>query len=71
MVEKRIVLHFPKELVDKPLVFRLVKDFDLEFNILKAEVSPKEEGLLVLELRGEGANYKKGIRFLERTDIGY
>ena len=70
MVEKRIVLHFPKELVDKPLVFRLVRDFDLEFNILKAEVSPKEEGLLVLELKGEAANYKKGVQFLEKEGVG-
>ena len=65
-MEKRIVLHFPKKLVDKPIVFRLVKDFSLEFNILKAEVNPKEEGLLVLELRGDDESYHKGIEFLKK-----
>ena len=31
-VSKRIVLHFPKRLVDQPIVSRLVKDFELDFN---------------------------------------
>jgi Fe-S-cluster-containing dehydrogenase component len=65
----RIVLHFPKDLVDQPIVYRLVKDFDLVFNILKAEVNPKEEGLLVLELEGEEQNYKKGIEYLKKEGV--
>ena len=52
-VSRRIVLHFPKRLVDRPLVYRLIKDYNLEFNILKALVTPEEEGLLVLELKGK------------------
>ena len=47
---KKIVLRFPQNLVDQPIICRLVKDFDLEFNILRASVTPEEEGLLVLEL---------------------
>lgn len=65
----KIVLHFPKHLVDKPIVYRLVKDFNLGFNILKAEVNPKEEGLLVLELKGEEENYKKGIEYLKNEGL--
>lgn len=68
VVSKRIVLHFPKRLTSQPLVYRLVKDFDLEFNILKASVTPGEEGLLVMELTGEQRNYDKGIKYL--TDAG-
>ena len=52
-VSKRIVLHFPRRLVDRPIVSRLVRDFNLDFNILKASVTPDEEGLLVLELPGD------------------
>lgn len=69
MVEKRIVLHFRKDLVDKPIVFKLVKDFDLEFNILKAEVNPKEEGVLILELKGDDLKYKKGIDYLKKEGV--
>lgn len=68
VVSKRIVLHFPKRLTSQPIVYRLVKDFDLEFNILKASVTPGEEGLLVMELTGEQRNYDKGVKYL--TDAG-
>ena len=67
-VSKRIVLHFPRLLVDRPIVSRLVRDFNLDFNILKASITPEEEGLLVLELTGEQNDYDKGIRYL--TDSG-
>ena len=63
-VSKRIVLHFPRRMVDRPIVSRLVRDFNLDFNILKASVTPEEEGLMVLELSGEQENYDKGVRYL-------
>ena len=68
-VSKRIVLHFPKRMVDRPIVSRLVKDYDLDFNILKALITPEEEGLLVLELSGEQQEYDKGIRYLTKTGV--
>jgi len=69
VVSKRIVLHFPSRLVDQPIVYRLIKDYDLRFNILKASVIPDEEGLMVLELIGEQDNYDKGIKYLTKTGV--
>jgi ferredoxin len=68
-VSKRIVLHFPRRLVDRPIVYRLVKDYDLEFNILKASVTPEEEGLMVVELSGGQEEYDKGIKYLVKTGV--
>ena len=68
MISKRIVLHFPNKLVDQPVVSKLVRDYDLEFNILKAYITPREEGLLILELKGQQEKYDRGIKYL--TDIG-
>lgn len=69
MVTKRIVLHFPHRLVDKPIICKLVRDYDLEFNILKANVTPEEEGLLVLELSGEDKKYEQGVSYLKETGV--
>jgi ferredoxin len=69
MVSHKIVLHFPQKLVDQPIVYRLVKDFDLEFNILKAQVTPEEEGLMVLGLKGERHNYDKAIKYLKEVGV--
>jgi len=68
MVSKRIVLTFPHNLLDKPVVYKLVKDFNLTFNILQARVTPEEEGLLVLELSGGKEDYDKGLKYL--TELG-
>ena len=69
IVSKRIVLRFPQRLVDRPIVSRLVKDYNLEFNILKASVTPEEEGLMVLELSGEQDDYDQGINYLTKTGV--
>jgi len=68
-VSKKIVLHFPQRVVDRPIVSRLVRDYNLDFNILKAAVTPEKEGLLILELSGEQNDYDKGIRYLTKTGV--
>ena len=66
---RKVVLHFPQRLVDKPITYLLVKDYDLQFNILKASISPEEEGLLVLELSGSKSNYDEAIKFLGDSGV--
>ncbi len=68
-VSKRIVLHFPRRLVDRPIVSRLVRDFNLDFNILKASVTPEAEGLLVIEMSGEQEDYDRGVEYLIQTGV--
>jgi len=68
-VSKKIVLRFPRRLVDRPIVSRLVRDFNLDFNILKASVTPDQEGLLVMELTGERDDYDKGIMYLAEAGV--
>ncbi len=69
VVSKRIVLHFPKRMGDRPVIYRLIKDYDLEFNILKALITPEDEGLMVLELRGEQESYDEGIKYLIENGV--
>jgi len=69
VISRKIVIHFPKKLAGQPVISRLVKQYDLEFNILKASITPAEEGLLVLELTGEQSEYEKGIKFLTKTGV--
>ena len=68
MISKKIVLKSPPKLVDKPIVCKLVKDFNLTFNILRARVTPREEGELVIELQGLKEKYAEGIKYLK--DLG-
>jgi ferredoxin len=69
MISRKIVLHFSRRLVDRPIVYHLIKDYNLEFNILKAQVTPAEEGMMVLELKGKQEDYDRGIKFLTDTGV--
>ena len=69
MKKIKIVLHFPRQLIDKPIAYHLVKDYDLVFNILQAKITPNEEGLMVLELSGKDKDYAQGIKFLQDHGI--
>jgi len=67
-VSRRIVLHFPPLVTGQPVTYKLAREYDLVFNILKASVSPGQEGLMMLDLTGEKANYDRGMKYLK--DIG-
>ncbi len=69
METKRIVLHFPSQLVNEPIIYKLSRDYSLEFNILKASITPDEEGLLVLELKGEEDKYCQAIEYLTKAGV--
>lgn len=68
-IARRIVLHFPHRLIDRPIVYKLIKDYNLVMNILKASITPNEEGLMVVELSGEKVDFERGIAYLEESGL--
>ena len=69
MHAKILSLRFPKKVVNEPIAVNLVKKFDLSFNILKATIYPRKEGLMVLELSGHKKNFQRGVRYLKGLGI--
>ncbi len=69
MISKKVVLHFPKRMVDRPIVSKLVREFNLDFNILKASITQQEEGVMVMELTGTPEDYDRGIKYLMETGV--
>ncbi len=69
MYTKMLVLRFPRIITDKPIVCALSREFDLCFNILKAEILPGQEGIMVLELSGHKKNVNKGLRYLRSSGV--
>lgn len=69
MHKKGLFLKFSPEIVEKPIVYRLVKDYNLIFNILKATITPGKEGLMILELMGERENLDKGLQYLKEEGV--
>ncbi len=69
MYSKILILRFSPDVAQKPVVCRLTRDFDLEFNILNAAILPRKEGVMVLELSGSKKNFRDGVRFLKDHGI--
>ncbi len=68
-MKKRVILRFKRNTIDKPVVYRLAKDFDLVFNILRANVSPKAESMMVMEIEGSDADFTRGMEYLKQSNI--
>jgi ferredoxin len=69
MYSKMLSLRFPASTVNEPISANLVRKFDLTFNILKATIYPRKEGLMVMELSGHRENFQRGIRYLKSMGI--
>jgi len=68
-VSRKVVLHFPTRIVEQPLIYNLIKNYDLSFNILKASIIPNQEGYVVLEISGEQGNYDQGIKYITSAGV--
>ncbi len=69
MQKKRVVFNYPPHVVEQPVISKLVKDFDLTVNILRAHITPKEEGRLVLEITGKRQALEAGLHYIKELGV--
>ena len=64
------ILRFPKETSDQPFIYRLVKEYDIEFNIIKADILLQREGVMIIELKGSTkTNVQSGLQYLRGLGV--
>lgn len=68
-VRKRFVLIFPRELVERPIIYELTRAFDVSFNILHASISSDKEGRVVIELGGAAQSVNEASLHLGRIGV--
>ena len=69
MPTTKVVLRFPPDLTDQPVTYNLIKEYDLMVNILRGHITPKEEGMLVLELTGKKKHLNRGMEYLAKLGV--
>ena len=69
MRKKRVVLTFPPTLIDQPIAYHLIKNYDLMVNILRGNITPEEEGRLVVEMVGKKRNLDAGMAYLSGLGV--
>ena len=65
---ERYYLTYPRRLIKEPLLYHLVKKFDLMFNIRGASVSD-EIGLVAVEFEGTGEQIERGLEWLRQSGV--
>jgi ABC-type methionine transport system ATPase subunit len=68
IVEKTVRFTYPKHLLDQPLIYKLIREFDLLTNILDAHVTA-DEGWLLLLIRGEDEQVERGLAWIVEQGV--
>ena len=68
MAKKPVRFTFTPELIQKPLIYQLGRDFEVVTNIRMADVDAKV-GWVVLELEGESEEIERAIEWARRQGV--
>ena len=63
------LLRYPKETSNQPVICQLVQRYEVEFNILKADIRPQRDGIMVLELRGQKEKVSDALDYLKSLGV--
>ncbi|WP_409293443.1 methionine ABC transporter ATP-binding protein [Peribacillus sp. SCS-37] len=68
-----VQLSFTGDSAEKPLITQLIRQFNLEINILQGKISPTQNGsygTLFIHMDGSGAEMDKAIEFIRQSQVG-
>ncbi|MEA1960182.1 MAG: NIL domain-containing protein [Bacillota bacterium] len=68
-MKKKIVCYFSAAQSEQPIIYKLVKSYDMVVNILKADINPQKVGMLVMELEGTKEHYEQSMDFLKGIGV--
>jgi L-aspartate semialdehyde sulfurtransferase ferredoxin len=68
-MKEKYVLEYSSAMVDEPVIYTLVKRFDIKVNILRAEISSGQEGSMLVELEGDRAKLDEGRGYLASLSV--
>jgi len=71
MASKNIMLHYPRKLIEQPVISNLIKDYDLTVNISRARIGQDEEGTMVIEISGDADNLNAGMQYLKEIGVTF
>jgi len=69
MIKRKVVLRFPASVVEHPFIYTLAKEYNVVANILKANINPRKEGRMVVELSADNKDYNAAMDFLHSRGV--
>lgn len=68
MATRKVMLKYPEHLIQEPVLFKMVRQFDVMPNIRRARITDTV-GEIALELEGSPENLDLGVKFLEEQGV--
>jgi len=68
-ITRKMMLFFPKCECEKPILYQLVKDYNLIVNVFRAKVTPEEQGYLVLDVTGTEEDIERATVWLRTFNV--
>lgn len=69
MIQKSVIMTFPRAVADKPMISQLIRKCDIEVNILQAFITPEQDGHMFAILTGEHGNVGRALEFLRDNGV--
>ena len=69
MTKKTVHLRFPPQQAQEPLIYKLVKEFDLVVNLLRARIEPNETGHAIIEISGSRSDINRALEFIRKSGV--
>jgi len=68
-MREKYILEYSSAVVEEPVIYTLVKRFDIKVNILRAEISSGQEGSMLVELDGESEMLAQSRAYLASVSV--
>ncbi|MFH1033879.1 MAG: NIL domain-containing protein [Pseudomonadota bacterium] len=69
MIKKKLVISFPPRLIEEPVTYHLIRDYNLQVTILRATVRPRERGRMVVEIKGQKPDLDRAFEYMETVGL--
>ena len=66
---RKVQMHYPLSRISEPIITRLVTEFDLEPNLLRADIDAHKGGWIVAELTGEPESIDKAVAWMQNHGL--
>ncbi len=66
---RRVKLTYPPDLLDQPVIYSLIKQFDLVTNIRNASIGGGEQGWLIIDLEGSPASIEQALAWAREQGV--
>jgi ferredoxin len=69
MIQVSAILNFPRSKIDRPVISNVIREKEIEVNILQAHITPEEDGHMFAIFSGDEASVEGAFEYLKKNEV--